>query len=103
MDANTFEDICYFMARLFIAVETSMYKGEPLEEMYNFWMEHKARKEESHRKKLERDRKAKERYREKNRDLLREQAKAYYHEKKKATELEEGLRPDGNRRFPPLR
>lgn len=63
MDANTFEDICYFMARLFIAVETSMYKGEPLEEMYNFWMEHKARKEESHRKKLERDRKAKVRWR----------------------------------------
>lgn len=35
------------------------YKGEPLEAMYNLWMEHKARKEESHRKKLERDRKAK--------------------------------------------
>lgn len=35
------------------------YKGEPLEAMYALWMEHKARKEESHRKKLERDRKAK--------------------------------------------
>ena len=58
------------------------YKGEPLEEMYKLWMEHKARKEESHRKKLERDRKAKKVYREKNRDLLREQAKAYYHENK---------------------
>jgi hypothetical protein len=39
------------------------YKGEPLEEMYKLWMENKARKEESHRKKLERDRKAKARWR----------------------------------------
>jgi len=39
------------------------YKGEPLEEMYKLWMKHKARKEESHLKKLERDRKAKVRWR----------------------------------------
>lgn len=40
-----------------------MYKGEPLEEMYTLWMEHKNRKEESYQKKLERDRKARAKYR----------------------------------------
>jgi hypothetical protein len=46
------------------------YKGEPLEEMYNLWMAHKAKKEETHRKKLERDRRAKARWREKQREVL---------------------------------
>ena len=62
---------------------TENYKGHPIEPMYEVWKAQEDKKAESHRKKLERDRKAKERYREKNRDLLREQAKAYYHEKKK--------------------
>jgi hypothetical protein len=45
------------------------YKGEPLEKMYELWMENKARKEESHKKKLERDRKAKARYRAKQKEV----------------------------------
>jgi hypothetical protein len=44
------------------------YKGEPIEEMYDLWMAHKAKKEEMHRKKLERDRKAKARYRAKQKE-----------------------------------
>ena len=55
---------------------TEVYKGHPIEPMYEAWKAQEDKKAESHRKKLERDRKAKERYREKNRDLLREQAKA---------------------------
>ena len=46
------------------------YKGEPLEEMYDLWMAHKARKEETHQKKLERDRRAKARYRAKRKEAL---------------------------------
>jgi hypothetical protein len=46
------------------------YKGEPLEEMYELWMTHKAKKEEMHQKKLERDRRAKARYRAKQREVL---------------------------------
>jgi hypothetical protein len=46
------------------------YKGEPIEEMYNLWMAHKAKKEEIHRKKLERDRRAKARWRAKQREVL---------------------------------
>jgi|694.fasta_scaffold37619_2 hypothetical protein len=45
------------------------YKGEPIEEMYDLWMAHKAKKEEMHRKKLERDRKAKARYRAKQKEV----------------------------------
>ena len=45
------------------------YKGEPNEEMYQLWMAHKAKKEEMHRKKLERDRKAKARYRAKQKEV----------------------------------
>jgi hypothetical protein len=45
------------------------YKGEPLEEMYELWMTQKVKKEEMHRKKLERDRKAKARYRAKQREV----------------------------------
>jgi hypothetical protein len=63
---------------------TETYKGFPIEPMYEAWKAQEDKKAESHRKKLERDRKAKKVYREKNRDLLREQAKAYYHEKKNA-------------------
>lgn len=50
------------------------------------WMEHEKKKEEQHQRKLERDRRAKEKYREKNRELLREQAKAYYQKKKEGLE-----------------
>ena len=46
------------------------YKGEPLEEMYDLWMAHKAKKEETHQKKLERDRRAKSRYRAKQKEAL---------------------------------
>jgi hypothetical protein len=46
------------------------YKGEPLEEMYDLWMAHKAKKEETHQKKLERDRRAKARYRSKQKEAL---------------------------------
>ena len=61
---------------------TETYKGFPIEPMYEAWKAQEDKKDESHRKKLERDRKAKKVYREKNKELLREQAKAYYHEKK---------------------
>jgi hypothetical protein len=47
------------------------YKGEPLEEMYDLWMAHKAKKEGTHQKKLERDRRAKARWRAKQKEALR--------------------------------
>lgn len=45
------------------------YKGEPIAEMYQLWMSHKAKKEETHQKKLERDRRAKARYRAKQKEV----------------------------------
>jgi hypothetical protein len=57
---------------------TEVYKGLPIEPMYEAWKAQEDKKAESHRKKLERDRKAKERYREKNRERLNQEAKEYY-------------------------
>jgi hypothetical protein len=57
---------------------TEVYKGLPIEPMYEVWKAQEDKKAESHRKKLERDRKAKERYREKNRERLNQEAKEYY-------------------------
>jgi len=61
---------------------TETYKGLPVEPMYEAWKAQEDKKAESHRKKLERDRKAKKVYREKNKELLREQAREYYYKKK---------------------
>ena len=61
---------------------TENYKGHPVEPMYEVWKAQEDKKAESHRKKLERDRKAKERYREKNRERLNQEAKEYYRARK---------------------
>ena len=42
---------------------TEVYKGHPIEPMYEVWKAQEDKKAESHRKKLERDRKAKVRWR----------------------------------------
>lgn len=61
---------------------TEIYKGHPIEPMYEVWKAQEDKKAESHRKKLERDRKAKERYREKNRERLNQEARDYYRSRK---------------------
>ena len=61
---------------------TEVYKGHPIEPMYEAWKAQEDKKAESHRKKLERDRKAKERYREKNRERLNQEARDYYRSRK---------------------
>ena len=65
---------------------TEIYKGHPVEPMYEAWKAQEDKKAESHRKKLERDRKAKERYREKNRERLNQEAKEYYRARKERVE-----------------
>ena len=65
---------------------TEVYKGHPIEPMYEVWKTQEDKKAESHRKKLERDRKAKERYREKNRERLNQEAKEYYRARKERVE-----------------
>ena len=53
-------------------MDAKTYRGEPLDEMYQLWMAHKAKKEEMHRKKLERDRRAKARYRARRKEALQD-------------------------------
>ena len=65
---------------------TEVYKGLPIEPMYEAWKAQEDKKAESHRKKLERDRKAKQQYREKNRERLNQEAKEYYHVRKHQVE-----------------
>jgi hypothetical protein len=65
---------------------TEVYKGLPIEPMYEAWKAQEDKKAESHRKKLERDRKAKQRYREKNRERLNQEAKEYYNLRKHQVE-----------------
>jgi hypothetical protein len=65
---------------------TETYKGLPVEPMYEVWKAQEDKKAESHRKKLERDRRAKETYRKNNRERLNQEAKEYYRLRKQKTE-----------------
>lgn len=53
-------------------MDAKTYRGEPLDEMYDLWMAHKSKKEEAHQKKLERDRRAKARYRARQKEALQD-------------------------------
>ena len=61
---------------------TEVYKGIPVETLYQAWLSLKTHEEEAHQRKLERDRRARQVYREKNRDRLNQESREYYKKRK---------------------
>lgn len=59
-----------------------MYKGVPLETLYEAWVSIKIKEDEARQRKLERDRRAREIYREKNRERLNQESREYYQKRK---------------------
>ena len=59
-----------------------VYKGIPVETLYQAWLSIEAKKEEARTRKLDRDRRAREVYREKNRERLNQESREYYRKRK---------------------